>query len=360
MKISRYVFVALCLMLASCSPKESNDGMVETESLTGTEMTIPEDCNMMFPISIHNGTVISKSYNPEYHFIQSHIRNDTLSDNIGFISFGQGPAEMLNASIATDSSGECYVMNTSLGHAGTVYKVTDHGVLLPDDKYEVFPLDRLPAIRFTAWNFIVVDDSNIMILGDKFKDPTSVVSLIDYRRQIHKPVGFWPEDGFEGNPRCKTSAYQCNSSLVTNGKGKYLFATSESKYATIFSIQNGKCHIDNIIYNNPIRYEDASDTGELYRLLKGDSFGLKAKGTEKAIYILNLDKDFDGQPAKQIKDGHDGDCIDVFDWNGKLIRKLKLDHTGYNIFIDNNDSLLYLIRTNPETGDQQLLKYSLI
>ena len=357
MKIKPLILIICMTATYGCS-KQSAEQTVPIEELSSIVVPAADDCNLFSPIIIKNDTVIGRSINPDYLFTKTVITPEGMNGDEGIYKNGHGPYEAKGAALSSDKDGNLYILKTDYGRVCALYKIPDDSLLHSPEQWIRFPLQNLPLTRHGDITFVVVDDDNIMIIGDTFKNPSSIVSLIDYKRQELKPVGLWPDDGFSGNPYLKLKVYASNASLFSNNNGKYVFTTRDSEYSVIFTLKDDKAQILKYIYNTPIEYrEDAPDK---VKFLPPKTFAIRASADQTGIYILHLDKDLKHQvPSSPSYDVALGDRVDVFDWEGNLSRSIKLDNIGYDIHIANNGTTLYMLFLDPDTGQMKVAIYDI-
>lgn len=75
------------------------------------------------------------------------------------------------------------------------------------------------------------------------------------------------------------------------------------------------------------------------------------------IYMLHCRKAADGTVAEKFQDLRGGNEVEVFDWDGNLVRRYELDRLGYNIYVNQGDKDLYLYTENPESGAYEWIRY---
>jgi hypothetical protein len=72
------------------------------------------------------------------------------------------------------------------------------------------------------------------------------------------------------------------------------------------------------------------------------------------IYTLLLDNKVIGNALIS-----GGNTVEVFDWDGNLVRILNLDKKGIFVKVNKDNNKLYLFSINSETGEQNITLYNL-
>lgn len=80
---------------------------------------------------------------------------------------------------------------------------------------------------------------------------------------------------------------------------------------------------------------------------------------QKAIYVFLIEKNKEGQEPKNYMESQFGNGVEVYDWDGKLLRHIILDKVGYNIKVSDDNKCLYLFTMNTKSNAHEIWQYQL-
>lgn len=331
------------------------DKVHEVVELKGKPVLMDSVYTGLWPVMIHENILFSRTGSREYGYIANSLTNDRLGASRNVFRLGNGHDEFHNVAIAEgqDSSMEL------IDYAGFGNKLLSLTVIenaksmdsVSDPKaWKRYPLTNTPAARCIFESFVPVSDAKVLIPGSPYHDIAHVLSVVDFKAQTLVPLDYWPDDGVKGDDLAKHSVYTDNCRIFGNNENRYLYKCGEERFAFIFSIDNQKVCIDKELYSVFPKYECENGNYSLNR--SGKSMYMDAN--PENIYALLLDNKIVGNALISA-----GDTVEVFDWEGNLIRTLQLDRKGGIIKVDKENQILYLFSNNPETGEQEIRMYSL-
>ena len=338
-------------ILISCESKNSSS--LNYTKLIGKEILLPEDFAGMRPITSFGDTVVMASYDQSYN-LQIGIVQDSTMAVTNVIMRGDGPDELLECSASYDKLGNLYILETSSGMLGNLFRFTNNE-LIPAGN--LTNMESIACTRFTSYSFAIDSPYNIVFAGGKEDNPQTILSEADYVTGSVNSLDFWPTDSFNGNSHIKLALYTNHASVFSNGTGVYVYSQLVEPYVFTFIIENGKAVPIHWIYDTEIKYSERQD-GLNYQL-NVSPHCVRTWATSDYIYILHIDKDKEGQPAKKYADSLFGNSINVYDWNGELIESLELDHLGYTFWVNEKSRNLYLWGYSSDTFESQIWTYGL-
>ena len=86
---------------------------------------------------------------------------------------------------------------------------------------------------------------------------------------------------------------------------------------------------------------------------------LRMDANQKAIYVFLIEKNKEGQEPKNYMESQFGNEVEVYDWDGKLLRHIMLDKVGYNIKVSDDNKCLYLFTMNTKSNAHEIWQYQL-
>lgn len=352
MKLINYIIISVSsLVIGSCAQTENNQA--EVINLTGSPVQMPSSYLGGFDLLFSGDSLFLQCSYSDTLFRIARLKGDSLSILDAFVGKGMGPNEMTNGSIARKNDGDLIVIDSSIGRIHNIYDIPVNS-LHESSGWTKYPIDTISIINAS---FVSLNDSCIMLASAPSNSIRSIFTKLNYKNQTWEPIEFWPDDGFVGPPFQKMFIYMANSVLRTNGKGKYFYLSGFGKYAFIFTVSNGKVVIDKYLYNEPMKYTASSES--LDPKFRTPPEVLRASVNSKHIYIFKYSKKEDGSLSDDYIDTAYGDEVEVYDWNGKLIRKYNLDRGGYYVNVNGDDTDMYLCSKNPDTNEYHWIHYNL-
>lgn len=348
------IFLITQLMLGGCTNTSSESSII-AQKISGTQMLIQEDFEGGTCRFLSADTLVFWSQNPAYRYSLAMLKSDSIISLGNVCPVGQGPRESTMASMFADKDGNLFSFTSFFGQRAIFNK---HSAAAADFIGEPIHLDSIiGSLSCFDSGIIYLSEDSILIVGGDANNLKQIFSIIDIRNKKLIPLDYWPDDGFRGNDFIKSKIYIDNARLFTDNKGKYVYCTGPNRNAFIFTIDGTHINIEKVLFDNPIKYEAASD-GINYKY-DPEPERLRMKATPDAIYFLMIDKDVSGTYAKNSSTSNYGDVVMKYDWNGNLLNKYRLDRVVFNINVADNDSTLYCQTENPETGETLMYRYSL-
>lgn len=333
----------------------SSESSIEAQEINGTQMLIPEDFEGGSCRFIFGDTLAFWSHNPQYLYSLAMLKGDSIISLGNVCKRGQGPRECTFASMFTDKDRNIFSITSFSGNRAVINR---HSATSADFIGNPISIDSIVRmIKCGDLSIIPLSNNRILFIGGDINNLKQIFSIIDIHNKKLIPLDYWPDDGFRGNDFIKSNIYSDNAQLFTNYNGKYVYCTGPNRNAFIFTIDGTHVNIEKVLFDNPIKYEAASD-GINYKY-DPEPERLRMKATPHAIYFLMIDKDVSGTYVKNSSTSNYGDVVLKYDWNGNLLNKYRLDRVVFNINVTDNDSSLYCQTEDLETGETLMFRYSL-
>ena len=344
--------ILICiLILWACTGRHPDTTDVDIVEISGTALP----CDSLISASrliYYDGCRVIASTNLEPHPIQLFsIMDDSLHFEGVFLNKGRGPNELVSPSYYADSSG-LYIAD-NLSASGRLYEYS----YAEDKGLTMKAVSDLSGFRpyFFSDKFIRTGNGKFIVAGGRTNN-NEIISFIDLDRNESIPLDFWPEDGYEGIAAFKQVAYCGNSSLAVNGK-KLMYGCDYGRYLDIMTIENHKIAGHNLIYGDLPTLQDSKQSP--FGVDPESEFGgLQAKATDRYIYVRHLNKYT--ETTDNDYPWNFNDEIEVFDWDGNLLRRYITDRPFvlFSAAADDSSLITYGL-SDEETQELSLSVYTL-
>lgn len=363
MKKQLYYLAFILVLLSSCKNSTKNQNQeVEATPLVGEVLQEDSLVEAGIFVSLRDDTLILKSSNPAALLRAYTIKGDSLISSVGFLRRGNGPKEV---DIFRCWMDKCTKKLTLLNINGTL----THGLEIDlnssknctsSDLWNRLDFNKIEKVRYGD-GFVRLPNGRILITGGGYDTPVTL-SEIDVKNQSVVPIGFWPEDRFDGRNLVKQSIYIDNATLHRNMKSEQLlYVSGKGKYAFIFRLEKNTVTQKIMLFDAFPSYMTAED-GINSRLNADCEAGFRVTVTDSLIYMRPEEYEV---VRGQMPDNYKGypyyynDKVYVFDWNGKMVRKYMLDTPFFDFIIDEGNKRMYASTDDLETGGTIVKRYSL-
>ena len=309
----------------------------------------------LWPVMFHDDIMFSRTGNRDYGFVANNLNNKQLGKPQELFRIGNGHNEFHNLAIAECKNSsieliDCAGFGNKLLSLTLIENANSIESMKDSKTWKKYSLDNTPAYRCVFESFVPVSDSEVLIPGSTYEDLAHIMSIVDFKNQTVTPLDYWPDDGIKGDDLAKHSVYTDNSRIRRNNENRYLYVCGEERFAFIFSIENKKMKKIKELYSVFPNYkcEDGNYT------LKRSGKSMYVEANNKNIYTLLLDNKVVGNALIS-----GGNIVEVFDWDGNLVRTLNLDKKGIFVKVNKDNNKLYLFSVNSETGEQSITMYNL-
>lgn len=153
------------------------------------------------------------------------------------------------------------------------------------------------------------------------------------------------------NSNQKFSLFQGDITM-NRDKTKLVYSSARCDLIKIISVE--KSELKEIITDNTYVPKYRKMEGDYYSILPENPNGYISV-TESKDYIFAL---FSGRSEMEYSDRHYfGNIIHVFDWNGKIVKKIKLNKDAWQIHIDRKSNKLYTVHFMTDQKEMKAMYY---
>ncbi len=341
-------------ILMSCRGRQEST-KVECEDLKGSVIMPDTGFYYCFRPFMMGDRFITTVNNRAEGAYMGEIDGDSLRSIAYFTRIGQGPKEFVEMELTPGPDSTLYAMNGSFGYPISVIRIPFHPIPKADmSDWEEFRIDSLKFISGVPW--VVISDSTALVNSSTFESD-NLFSILDFKNSTVKEIPWTPDDGVKmDNLHAKQMVYSNNAHLFRNGD-RLFFMSGAGAYACIFTLDGEGIKIEKTLYEIYPEYELAPDG--LNHSIKGNTIRKDAAASAENIYILDFDRDMNGEIPEDNWDASIGNMVHVYDWDGNHVRDLRLDRDVFMIFASGDGKYLYARAYNKETGDTDIIRFDL-
>lgn len=365
--MKKYILIILaCFTFFSCSEKK--ELLVNEVCLTGSTINIDSSNVIKYPWIIMGEKVISMKIFGNRDWYISSLKNNELGKSEHLFNVGNGHNEFKYLKFAKGNNNTLFLFDAifrpfSMTVIPNVKSIDD---LKNSSKWKKYNLKDMEPIYTLGRNFYPMSDSTILMCAtpDRFPGPGYLMSIIDYKNKTCQPLDFWPDDGIKIDSLIKCQVYAYESKIYGNGKGHYLYLCDRERYSFIFSIDGNKVNVVKDLYTTYSKYTTKNHIDPIKERVRTE--GLACDTNDDYIYLLLTDTDRTGEKVDIDEFNRRprylyGNTIEIYDWNGKLLKRLKLDHSGRRIILSDEGKTLYLFTDDYFEGEvnPQIWSYTL-
>ena len=347
-KISKFIIYSFLGIITSCNT--NSDNMVDAVSINGQRIKLDTTYNAMVTKCFIGDIFISQEIFGNRGYYGGIIKNNESYKPTIVFKTGHGHNEFNSLVFGKREDGSLLLFDIpSRPGSITVISETDSIENIKDEsKWEKFDLTNLPSFRYTGDNIYSISDSTILVTGAPWDKIGHIFSIIDYKNQKVLPLKYWPDDGVKIDSLVKHSVYADYGSVFGNGSGRYMYQCGRERYAFIFVIDGDKVNVIKELYS--VYSDYTTDDGQNYKTKSRNAEELMSTTDNNHIYILLKEFDKEGKKMKEWHPTIYGNIIEMYDWNGNIQRKIRLDHYGQRIMLSEDNKKLYLL-TDDFDGD---------
>lgn len=138
------------------------------------------------------------------------------------------------------------------------------------------------------------------------------------------------------------------------GKNTFVYSSQQGRFVQIFDLQDDRAVNVRTVYNEMPRFDlDEANGGIRFR--NESQLGFWVFATANYIYLLDA-----GMCIGEMRQGRQGErTVNVFDWDGNPVRKLRFDRNFDMFSVDPEDKYLYFNTTDIEAGMEQIRRVAL-
>lgn len=357
------IYFLLSLITISCSDK--NDVPVEELQLSGIAIDIDSSSIFRQPQIILGDNVITMETFGKKNGQVGFLKDNKLGKTDSLFEVGKGHNEFTYIKFAKGVDNSLLLLDGTIRSFSMTVIPNAQNIdsLKNKSNWKRYSLKNMESVLTQGSNFYTMSDSTILMCATPDKYYGHIMSIIDYKNQTCQPLDFWPDDGIEIDSLVKCRVYTGNSEIYGNGKSRYLYNLyNDGLYTFIFSIDNNKVNVVKDLYTKYPIYKTANHMDIIRESIIPEKITCEA--SDKYIYLMHLDSDKEGNKIDKDVRRHqtlNSNTIDVYDWDGNLLKRLKLDHYGARLMLSDDNSILYLLTDSYWDGDvnPQIWSYDL-
>ena len=308
-------------------------------------------------VAIVDSHLVMPTWKNEYLYDIYKMKGDSLLLKDRLIQRGQGPYELTVSEEMYDVvSNRLVIYDCNVGK----------GFLLKGDS-----IDKM--IDYTCWRSLEKFHNEVYISKMVFEtDSTMVTTFMQdgfesflgrYNLNTGKHsilYGLWPDDGFDGSAYVKQKVYANGSLLKCPDKNLFLVSAQMGQYAEIFNIEQDRIVSITKLFDLYPQYEVADD-GLNVRYARDNMRGLDISVTSDFIYVMP-DKGTIEEYVQNIQNSDSYNYTNdvfVYDWNGELRRRFKLDYDVLTLLVSEDNCFLYGKTIDGETYEENIVRFEL-
>lgn len=343
----------LLALAVSCSVREAAER--EVIPLHGERIELNTDPSLFEMVYIDDDIFVASTFSRTK--LLTAIKLDGSGECQDFLDVGRGPLEVNGASFSSHGD-TIHAMSYTPGGIDGVIAIPIGKI---SDKSSWKSRDLALDSNFMFGNgFDLISGSRYLVLGDAY-GKENILSIVDADAEnTCSPVGYFPEDDYDGEVIPKQGIYTRASKVFCNGN-KALYVCGDGKYASILDLSAEGLDEIRIYDENPV-YGQASDGINPFRSSKSKS-GVYSFANDSLICLSPLtvalsEKGWESDNFKSYPP-YFTDVVEIYDWHGKFLKAFMLDTPGCGYYITEDNGYLYELTVNPETKISELYKYRL-
>lgn len=309
-KFTNLILILFLLIISCCKQSESE---YLTEYLTGNRLSSDSLYLRSYPKVLIGDTLISSTTSRYANYCVSVFRNDSLITLGTIFPKGNGYGEYQSVRLGSNPK-EILSTIDVMGNSSIMKKFEQNHIQNflkggPINRNSSYLIPEMAPLRYVTDCFVNVNDSIILINGSPYDHPDYLFSLVNIRNGVIKPLEYWPNDGYEGNPIPKQSVYTDNA-LILNGPDRYLYKCGEGRFV---SISGHKINVQRELFTELPDYRQSND-GLNYILNNRSIRWLECDVTDQNIYVLLVEKNSKGEIAANWTESDSGNEVLVYNW----------------------------------------------
>lgn len=343
-------------LLFSCERKRSETVLPEIH-LKGTILQ-PDSLLLGHKVvAVVDNHLVFPTWKSEYLYDVFQMKGDSLLFKDKLISRGQGPYELTVSEETYDAvSGRFVIYDCNIGkgfliEADSIGKMTDY------TRWK--PLEKLHNEVYVS-KMVIETDSTVItaFMKDGFETFLGRYNLNTGKHSML--YGLWPDDGFDGSDYVKQTVYANGSLLKCPDRNLFLVSSQKGQYAEIFRIEQNRIIPVSKLFDLYPRYKVADD-GLNVRYARDNMRGLDICVTSDFIYVM-FNKGTMEEYAQDIENSDSYNYkndVFVYDWDGTLKRRFKLDYNILTLYVDNDDRFLYGKAIGEDADEEYIVRFEL-
>ena len=333
--------------ISYCINADFSNNAIKTYALRGTNVEIDSTDIERFPEFLMGDKLIVANAYGRRNYHVGLWKNNRLEKTELLFTVGDGPNDYIRLRFAKGNNNSLLALDGrffppfSMTVIPDVKSIED---LKDTSRWKKYDLKDMKELFIQGSQYCSLSDSTILVSGTTKEYFGHILSIIDYKNHKCIPLDFWPDDGMEIDSLVKCRVYTGNSVVRGNGKGRYLFHLYEWRYSFIFTIDGNKVNVVKELYT---KYPEYSTKNHMDPIWVKFPERVTSAVNDKYVFILPIDSDKEGKKLSSeeyYRTGQtlNGNTVEMYDWNGNLLRKLKLDNFGHSLMLSDDGNTLYL------------------
>lgn len=308
--------------------------------------------------SMYKGWVIAGQLNHSPAFRLCRITEDSIVSAGEFLTIGDGPYEMHFPQCAWNFYDNYLFIGDFVNRQNKLIYIPLDSI---QNVFDVHTWEVSKFVPFVLEGHRISPSSLICLEKGKFVDAMiagKVFVFIDNNQDTLWSGGEYPDDGCNVLPkRLKSYAYLGDWQKHPR-EDKFVYFSSYNRYMFITKLEGDTMKEIASPYRLYPQYS-LSEDGQNVSIDAQCYFGVrKMYVTENYIYMLMNDALFGDFKKGKMHDGYSvfySNEVYVFDWEGRPVKKYRLDHQVGNIWTDENDECLYASTIDPEDPEGEVI-----
>ena len=289
----------------------------------------------------------------EYCLTLCRIEGDSLLWQRNLLRRGRGPGEAMTPMVYyLPELGKLCVFKDNMASTEGIYWLHSDSVGNREDRMG------------TNWDMRWMPDKNpvrlslpvdtTLFLADAPFGTDEMIGLYTYGQSEVVSIGLnYPAELARYSPQRKAMAL---GGFVAKcpGKNTFVYSSQHGRFVQIFDLQDDRAVNVRTVYNEMPRFDlDEANGGIRFR--NESQLGFWVSATANYIYLLDA-----GMCIGEMRQGRQGErTVNVFDWDGNPVRKLRFDRNFDMFSVDPEDKYLYFNTTDIEAGMEQIRRVAL-
>jgi len=347
MKTNKHYYVLLLFIVISCIGCDKNKEHItdyfseSSEKLNHKVFHFSNSEEILNPVGLmtYDSLLFVQNLRSPQFFSLININQEKLIRHFG--NSGEGPGEFLiNIQIDKVKSKQC--INAPEATLKRMYQYSIDSLLKIKNvkPKNIFQQSPNKAAQLFFHGIQQINDSIFIGMGGYTGKRFTIFNRYNNK---YTYFGDFP-DKSEVSLDFKGSAYQ-GAIKYNEYSQKLVFISNTSEMLEFYDCKNDRMNLLKGYYTSiPVyKFVEEGGTRHIASFCPGKHF-MSLTYTKNYVYILYVQKEDDASIFEKCK----GDCILVFDWKGKPIKKYQLDCEVKTIEINEDGSRIYAIRNNPD------------
>lgn len=279
------------------------------------------------------------------------VDGDSLIWQRNLLRRGRGPGEAMNPMVHyMPEFGKLCVFRNNMASTEGIYWLDSVGY--SDGVAEMaWDIRRMPDENPVR---LILPVDTARFLADAPFGTEEMFGLYTYGKTEAVPIGLdYPE---EMARHSFPMAAMALSGFVAKrpGSDTFVYSSQHGHFVRIFDIRDDRAVDIRTVYNEMPRFASDDMNGGI-RFLDESQLGFWVFATEKYIYLLDA-----GMRIGEMRQGRRGErTVNVFDWDGRPVRKLRFDRDIGMFSVAPDDRFLYFNAADPDSGVEQIYRVAL-